>query len=151
MQSNSKSNLHITFYDFFMWLTKTPTFCYKIWNTFQINWIHELISDSNFLSLSTLSKFATMFLIFETKFWWEEKNVELSNMCHKMKTKMLQSVWLWHFLISDARWPASWWHQSSESIVSVWPVDLSSHDLYTMVSFSRDDSCSHPNNTYTSI
>ena len=54
--------------------------------------MHELISDNDFLSLSTLSKFATMFLIFETEFWREEKNVEMSNTCHKMKTKMSENV-----------------------------------------------------------
>jgi hypothetical protein len=50
-----------------------------------------MVSDNNFLSVSTLSEFATMCLIFEPEFW-REKNDELTYACNKIETKLLQNV-----------------------------------------------------------
>jgi hypothetical protein len=51
-----------------------------------------MVSDNNFLSMSTLSKFATMCLIFEPEFWREKQKDELTYACHKIETKLLQNV-----------------------------------------------------------
>jgi hypothetical protein len=46
-----------------------------------------------FLSLSTLSKFATMFLIFETEFWREEKMLNCQTHVTKWRQKCCK---VWH-------------------------------------------------------